>query len=75
MFHQGDFQKTCVKCLESMDNLSKDLLRQDSRDSSLREQYEIHRDRWARLKDAIDSTLLSLKQLPERWKEYNAKLV
>lgn len=73
MFHQGDFQKTCVKCLEAMDTLSKDLLRHEARDNSLRDQYTIHQDRWNKLKEAIDGTLLSLKQLPERWKEYNAK--
>lgn len=73
MFHQGDFQKTCVKCLETMDALSKDLLKHEARDNSLRDQYAIHRDRWNKLKEAMDATLLALKQLPERWKEYNAK--
>ena len=75
MFHQGDFQKTCLKCLDSMDNLSKDLVKHDSRDNSLRDQYDQHIERWNRLKEAMDATLLSLKQLPERWKEYNARYI
>ena len=75
MFHQGDFQKNCLKCLEGMDNLSKDLVRHDRGDNSLRDQYEGHLERWNRLKDAMEATLLSLKQLPERWKEYNVKYV
>lgn len=73
MFHQGDFQKTCTRCLETMDNQSKELVRLDSQDNTLRDQYMIHRDRWNKLKEAMDATLLSLKQLPERWKEYNSK--
>lgn len=75
MFHQGDFQKTCLKCLDSMDTLSKELVKHDSRDNSLRDQYDQNVERWNRLKEAMDATLLSLKQLPERWKEYNARYV
>ncbi|KAL3874933.1 hypothetical protein ACJMK2_037885 [Sinanodonta woodiana] len=74
MFHDGDFQKTIAKSLDTMGDLCNQLAQHDKRDHSLRELYQEHMERWKKLKTALDATLLGLKQLPERWKEYNAKL-
>ena len=60
----------CTKCLESMESFTKDLA-----DLSLQDRYDHHLDRWKKLKTVIDNIHQQLKQLPERWKEYNHKLV
>ena len=56
-----------------MDDLSKKLLKHNAEDKSLSRRYEEHAERWQRLRSVADSTHEQLKQLPERWKEYNAK--
>jgi nesprin-1 len=56
-----------------MEGLSKDLKQLDKNDHSLQDRYDDHLDRWRKLNNGMDSIHLQLKQLPERWKEYNQK--
>ena len=45
----------------------------DRADGSLQRRYQEHLDRWNRLNGFADKLHLQLKQLPERWKDYNQK--
>lgn len=58
-----------------MEGLSKDLKQLDKNDHSLQDRYDDHLDRWRKLNTGMDTIHLQLKQLPERWKEYNQKYV
>ncbi|XP_041351119.1 nesprin-1-like [Gigantopelta aegis] len=74
LFQDGQIVQTCEKCLGSMEQVSKKLLHHNAEDKSLLRRYEEHLERWQRLRSVADSTHEQLKQLPERWKEYNSKL-
>ncbi|XP_025103982.1 nesprin-1-like isoform X4 [Pomacea canaliculata] len=73
-FQQGPFKTTCEKCLEQMKDYANQLLNLDKTDRFLQKRYEEHLDRWNRLTAFSDKLHLQLKQLPERWKEYNQKV-
>ncbi|XP_076463750.1 muscle-specific protein 300 kDa-like isoform X7 [Babylonia areolata] len=73
-FEQGVFRSTCEKCLEQMNNYSTQLGKLDPSDNSLEERYQEHLDRWNRLTGWADRLQTDLKQLPERWKDYNQKV-
>lgn len=56
-----------------MKDYTNQLLNLDKTDRFLQKRYEEHLDRWNRLTAFSDKLHLQLKQLPERWKEYNQK--
>jgi nesprin-1 len=72
-FFQGAFKTQCEKCLEEMQVLATNLNKVDRADGSLQKRYQEALDRWNRLQDFSEKLHLQLKQLPERWKEYNQK--
>ncbi|KAK7104412.1 hypothetical protein V1264_019133 [Littorina saxatilis] len=73
-FQQGVFRTTCEKCLEQMKGYSVQLNTMDRADGSLQRRYQQCLDRWNRLSGFSDKLHLQLKQLPERWKDYNQKV-
>nr|KAG5692778.1 hypothetical protein BaRGS_009394 [Batillaria attramentaria] len=73
-FHQGPFRSTCEKCLEQMKDYAAQLTKHDRADGSLQKRYQEHLDRWNKLNGFADKLHLQLKQLPERWKDYNQKM-
>lgn len=56
-----------------MQKLALDLNQLDPKDHSLQDRYEDHKSRWDKLVSIMDSICVELKQLPERWKDYNQK--
>ncbi|KAL5008450.1 hypothetical protein ScPMuIL_014031 [Solemya velum] len=74
MFHESQFRSTCTKFLETMQTIAIKLLEYEKDETSLQEGYEEHEERWQRLLATMDTLHLGLKQLPERWKDYNQKL-
>ena len=72
-FQQGVFRTTCEKCLEQMKDYAAHLNKLDRADGSLQKRYQEHLDRWNRLNGFADKLHVQLKQLPERWKDYNQK--
>ena len=56
-----------------MQKLSADVNKLDQNDHSLQDRYEDHKIQWEKLLSMMDSICLELKQLPERWKDYNQK--
>lgn len=73
MFHESQFRSTCTKFLETMQTIAIKLLEYEKDETSLQEGYEEHEERWQRLLATMDTLHLGLKQLPERWKDYNQK--
>ncbi|KAL8590280.1 hypothetical protein ACOMHN_006396 [Nucella lapillus] len=73
-FEQGTFRSTCEKSLEQMKDYASQLSGLDPSDDSLEERYQQQLDRWKRLMGLADKLQLDLKQLPERWKDYNQKV-
>ncbi|KAK3089398.1 hypothetical protein FSP39_003323 [Pinctada imbricata] len=73
-FNEGQFRPTCIKCLESMQTMAREVNKQDKKDNELQDRYEDHKNRWDSLVSAMDSICTDLKQLPERWKDYNQRL-
>ena len=74
-FNEGPFRPTCTKCLESMQTMAKDLNKLDKKDHDLQDRYDDHKARWDRLVTMMDGVCLELKQLPERWKDYNQRYI
>lgn len=73
MFVEGNLVPSCEERLDEMKNLAWHLLRLSRDEQSLDQRYRNHLDRWKKLKMIADDIHLQLKQLPERWNEYNQK--
>lgn len=56
-----------------MQKLAENVNQLEPKDHSLEDRYEDHRARWEKLLSSMDNICLDLKQLPERWKDYNQK--
>lgn len=56
-----------------MQKLAENVNKLEPKDHSLEDRYEDHKARWEKLLSSMDNICLELKQLPERWKDYNQK--
>lgn len=56
-----------------MQKLAENVNQLEPKDHSLEDRYEDHRASWEKLLSSMDNICLDLKQLPERWKDYNQK--
>ncbi len=74
MFEESKFTPECEDSLTRMDRISEQAV-QHNGDTTLKDRYQTHRDRWLRLKRSLQALHLNLAQLPEKWKQYHTKYV
>ena len=72
IFEDSGFSPQCEDCLLQMDRISDKAL-QHNGDSTLKDRYHEHKDRWLKLKLRLQNIHMNLEQVPEKWKQYHLK--